>query len=128
MAQVYPYVPRRTTPATACVSGAGMTPGLIRCNVLAITVRMHAEEVMARQWGNLSSRTRKLIIGAGIAEAILKVAVLIDIRHRPANQIRGSKRLWIVAALLVNSAGVGSLSYLVFGRRRQTTGVRRLPG
>jgi hypothetical protein len=44
------------------------------------------------------------------AEAILKTAVLIDIRRRPASQIRGSKRMWIVGAVLVNSAGVGPLS------------------
>jgi hypothetical protein len=74
---------------------------------------------MARRWSDLSNRTRKLIVGAGIVEAMLKTAVLVDIRHRPASQIRGSKRLWIVAALLVNSAGIGSLSYLVFGRRPQ---------
>ena len=72
---------------------------------------------MARRWSDLSGRTRKLIIGAGIFEAILKAAVLVDIRHRPASQIRGSKRLWVVAALLVNSAGIGSLSYFAFGRR-----------
>jgi hypothetical protein len=38
-----------------------------------------------------------LIIAAAIAEAILKAAVLIDIRRRPASKIRGSKRMWIVA-------------------------------
>ena len=78
---------------------------------------MDAEDVMARQWGDLSDRSRRLIITAAIAEAILKTAVVIDIRRRPASQIRGSKRMWIVAAVLVNSAGVGSLSYFVFGRR-----------
>lgn len=77
---------------------------------------------MARRWRDLSNRTRKLIVGTGIFEAILKTAVLVDIRRRPANQIRGSKRLWVVAALLVNSAGVGSLSYFAFGRRRPTVG------
>ena len=72
---------------------------------------------MARRWSDLSDRSRRLIITAAIAEAILKMAVIVDIRHRPASQIRGSKRMWIVAAVLVNSAGVGSLSYFVFGRR-----------
>ncbi|HEY1916894.1 MAG TPA: hypothetical protein VGH27_15095 [Streptosporangiaceae bacterium] len=73
---------------------------------------------MTKRWSDLSSRTRKLIVGAGAIEAILKTVVLIDIRRRPASQIRGSKRLWVVAALLVNSAGLGSLSYLLFGRRQ----------
>ena len=72
---------------------------------------------MAGRWSDLSDRNRKLIIGAAIAEGILKIAVLIDIRRRPANEIRGSKRLWIIAAVLVNSAGIGPLSYFAFGRR-----------
>jgi hypothetical protein len=84
---------------------------------------MDAEDVMARRWSDLSDRSRRLIIAAAIAEAILKTAVLIDIRRRPASQIRGSKRMWIVAAVLVNSAGVGPLSYFAFGRRQRAEGV-----
>lgn len=72
---------------------------------------------MARRWSDLSPRTRRLIIVAGIAEAGLKVAVLIDLRRRPAAEIRGSKRAW-AAAMLVNSAGLIPLSYFAVGRRR----------
>jgi len=78
---------------------------------------------MARRWGDLSERSRKVIIAAAIGEAVLKTAVLIEIRRRPASQIRGSKRMWIIAAVLVNSAGVGPLSYFAFGRRRHAEGV-----
>ena len=78
---------------------------------------------MARRWSDLSDRSRRLIIAAAIAEAILKTAVLIDIKRRPASQIRGSKRMWIVAAVLVNSAGVGPLSYFVFGRQLRAADV-----
>ena len=77
---------------------------------------------MAKRWGDLSERSRRLIIAAAIGEAVLKAAVLIDIRRRPASQIRGSKRMWIIAAVLVNSAGVGPLSYFAFGRRRHSEG------
>jgi len=80
---------------------------------------VEAGKVMARRWSDLSERSRRLIIATAIAEAFLKTAVLIDIRRRPASQIRGSKRMWIIAAVLVNSAGVGPLSYFAFGRRRQ---------
>ena len=73
---------------------------------------------MARRWSDLSEGSRRLIIAAAIGEAVLKAAVLADIRRRPASQIRGSKRMWIMAAVLVNSAGVGPLSYFAFGRRR----------
>jgi hypothetical protein len=73
---------------------------------------------MAGRWGDLSERSRRLIIATAVGEAVLKTAVLVDLRHRPASQIRGSKRMWIVGAVLVNSAGVGSLCYFAFGRRR----------
>ena len=72
---------------------------------------------MATRWSDLSESSRRLIIAAAIGEAVLKMAVLIDIRRRPASQIRGSKWMWIIAAVLVNSAGVGPLSYFPFGRR-----------
>ena len=77
---------------------------------------------MARRWSDLSARNRKLIIMAAIAEAGLKTAVLIDLKRRPASQIRGSKWMWVAIAVLVNSAGAGPLSYFVFGRRPPTNG------
>jgi hypothetical protein len=78
---------------------------------------------MATRWSQLSESSRRLIIAAAIGEAVLKTAALIDIRRRPASQIRGSKRKWIIAAVLVNSAGLGPLSYFAFGRRRHAEGV-----
>jgi hypothetical protein len=78
---------------------------------------------MVTRWSDLSESNRRLIIAAAICEAVLKTAVLIDIRRRPASQIRGSKRMWIIAAVLVNSAGIGPLSYFAFGRRPHAEGV-----
>ena len=77
---------------------------------------------MATRWSELSDSSRRLIIAVAISEAVLKTAVLIDISRRPASQIRGSKRIWIIAAVLVNSAGLGPLSYFAFGRRRPAEG------
>ena len=71
---------------------------------------------MARRWRDLSGRSRKMIIAVGVVEAGLKAAVLIDLKRRPASQVRGSRRMW-AAAMLVNSAGLIPLSYFVFGRR-----------
>jgi NADH:ubiquinone oxidoreductase subunit B-like Fe-S oxidoreductase len=71
---------------------------------------------MARRWSDLSPRTRKVIIVVGIAEAALKAAAAIDMKRRPADQIRGPKWAW-AAGLVVNSAGVIPISYFVFGRR-----------
>ncbi len=56
---------------------------------------MYAGGVMAaKKWSDLSERNRRLIIAAAVAEAGLKTAALIDIKRRPASQIRGSKWIW----------------------------------
>ena len=70
----------------------------------------------ATRWNDLSPRTRKLITAGAIMEAGLKAAVLIDLKRRPASQVRGSKRLWAMA-MIVNSAGIIPICYFVFGRR-----------
>jgi hypothetical protein len=75
------------------------------------------EADMARGWSDLSARSRKMIIAVAVAEAGLKAAVLIDLKRRPASQVRGSRRMW-AAAMLVNSAGLIPMSYFAFGRRR----------
>lgn len=74
---------------------------------------------MAKRWRDLSPRTRKLIIVAGTAEVGLKAAAAIDLKRRPADQVRGPKWAWF-AGLLINSAGLIPLSYFVYGRRRDT--------
>jgi hypothetical protein len=80
----------------------------------------HAEDVMAtrRQWSDLSPRTRRLLSVTAVIEGILKLAALIDIKRRPASQIRGPKWLWAMAVTVVSSAGVLPISYFVFGRRQ----------
>ena len=72
----------------------------------------------ARQWSDLDERTRKLIISVAVVEGILKLAALIDIKRRPANQIRGPKWLWASVVAVVSSAGVLPISYFIFGRRQ----------
>ena len=70
------------------------------------------------QWSDLSERTRRLLIAAAVTDGALRVAALIDIRRRPASQIRGRKWLWAALVAIGNSAGVIPLSYFFFGRRR----------
>jgi hypothetical protein len=70
-----------------------------------------------RQWSELSERTRRLLAIAAVAEGILKLAALIDIKRRPASQIRGPKWLWATVVAVVGSAGVLPISYFVLGRR-----------
>ena len=71
------------------------------------------------RWGDLSQRTRLVLITAAVADGALRVAALIDIQRRPASQIRGRKGVWAAAVTLVSSAGVVPVSYFVFGQRRE---------
>jgi hypothetical protein len=72
----------------------------------------------SRKWGELSSRSRGLIIAAAATETALKAAALVDLKRRPASEIRGSKWLWAPAVTLVNSFGLAPLAYFVFGRKK----------
>jgi hypothetical protein len=69
------------------------------------------------QWSDLSERTRRLIIAVAIADGTLRVAALVDIKRRPASQIRGRKWAWATAVAIVNSCGILPISYFVFGRQ-----------
>ena len=71
-----------------------------------------------KQWSDLSQRTRRLLVAAAAAEGILKVAALIDIKRRPASQIRGPKWLWASLVAVIGSAGVIPVSYFALGRRQ----------
>jgi hypothetical protein len=71
---------------------------------------------MASKWSDLNPRTRRVITVAAVVEAALKAAALIDLRRRPASQVRGSKKLW-ASSMIVNSAGLIPISYFAFGRR-----------
>jgi hypothetical protein len=50
-----------------------------------------------------------------VLQLLLAAATLLDLRRRPSDQVRGSKKLWAGAAF-VNFAG--PLAYFMFGRRR----------
>ena len=71
-----------------------------------------------KQWSDLSPRTRRLLTVTAVIEGILKLAALIDIKRRPASQIRGPKWLWAPAVAGISSAGVLPISYVLVGRRQ----------
>jgi len=80
---------------------------------------VYAEDGMTgrRQRSDRSDRNRRLLAITAVAEGMLKVAALIDLKRRPASQVRGPKWVWATVVTVVSSAGVVPISYFVFGRR-----------
>jgi hypothetical protein len=73
----------------------------------------------AKRWSELSERQRKTLIIGAVAEGVLKLAALVDLKRRPADLVRGPKWLWATSLVVVSSAGALPISYFVFGRRRR---------
>ena len=71
---------------------------------------------MPRRWNQLSTRDRRILTVVAVVEAALKAAMLIDLKRRPDEQVKGSKRVW-AASTVINSAGIIPIAYFVFGRR-----------
>jgi hypothetical protein len=78
-------------------------------------IRRHPGGV-AKRWGQLSERQRRIIVVAAVLETALKLAMLFDLQRRPAAEVRGAKWLWRCTAL-INSAGIAPLAYFLLGRR-----------
>ena len=74
---------------------------------------------MARRWSELSERARRWIVLAAVTEGILKIAALVDLKRRPASEVRGRKWVWATVVTLANSVGVVPLAYFLFGRRNR---------
>ena len=71
-----------------------------------------------KRWNELSPRTRRLVVVAGVVEGVLKLAALADLVRRPSTQIRGSKAAWAAAVTLINALGAVPIAYFARGRRR----------
>jgi hypothetical protein len=68
-----------------------------------------------QKWSDLPQGRRRGIVGVGIVQVGLFIAALLDIRRRPADQINGSKPMWVALSFLNT---VGPLAYFAFGRKR----------
>jgi hypothetical protein len=71
--------------------------------------------VANKRWQDLSTGQRRGIVLSSVVQFALLSAALVDIWRRPEEKIRGSKRLWALAAF-VNF--VGPIAYFAFGRKR----------
>ena len=69
------------------------------------------------RWHQLSPRVRRALIITGAIEGALKVAALVDLGRRRQSEVRGSRKVWAVAIVLVNSAGAVPIGYFLKGRR-----------
>jgi len=70
-----------------------------------------------KRWSDLTARGKAPFVVRGIIQFALLAAALVDIYHRPAAEMRGTKWLWS-AAVFVNFMGIGPIAYFVFGRKR----------
>ena len=68
-----------------------------------------------KRWNKMPPARRAASIITVPIQVGLLVAALIDLRRRPAEQINGSKRLWM---FLVFIYLVGPISYFVIGRKK----------
>src|SRR6476646_6267114 len=66
-----------------------------------------------KKWKDLSSAQRTSIVAQVAIQCALLIWALWDISHRPANKIKGDKRLWTLAAFV---QPVGPIAYFLFGR------------
>ena len=76
---------------------------------------MTNQALTKKQWSDLSPQKRAIFSITGLVQVALLVAALIDLRRRPAEQIKGSKKLWTLVAFI---NFVGPIAYFVLGRKR----------
>ncbi|MFL6001246.1 MAG: hypothetical protein ACJ72P_00395, partial [Nocardioides sp.] len=58
------------------------------------------------RWSDLDEGNRRLVVAGAAVDGALRVAALVDLARRPAEEVRGSKRAWGAALAVVSSAGV----------------------
>ena len=68
-----------------------------------------------KHWRDLSRAQKTRIVLQPMVHLGVLAAVLLDIRRRAPDRIRGSKRLWRLAAFV---QPIGPISYVLFGRKR----------
>jgi hypothetical protein len=69
-----------------------------------------------KQWKDFSAAQKTRIIMTAIYNLTMMTVMLVDLRRRPASQIKGDKRLWVLAAFV---QPFGPIAYFAFGRKRK---------
>lgn len=68
-----------------------------------------------RRWDELSRAQQRAVIAIGAITTIWQLAMLWDLARRPAEQVRGSRRAWVLASFV---RPFGQIAYYAWGRRR----------
>jgi hypothetical protein len=58
---------------------------------------------MSRSWSDLSTEQRAGVVALGTFQVSLQIAALVDIRRRPAEQIKGRKATWVAVSFIIPS-------------------------
>jgi hypothetical protein len=68
-----------------------------------------------KRWQDLNPGQRQAIVVVGAVTSILQIIMLWDLRRRPAEEIRGSKKAWVAASFV---RPLGQIAYLIWGRTK----------
>ena len=79
---------------------------------------MEKQKKQRKQWKDFSSAQKMRMMVRVLAQFAMMIAMLVDLRRRPADQIKGNKRWWYVAAFV---QPFGPIAYFIFGRKRPVT-------
>ena len=71
-----------------------------------------------KRWRDMSPGAKTALLVAGSVDLGLRAWALIDLKNRPQEQVRGSKRGWAIALATVNSTGILPTVYLSWARKR----------
>lgn len=97
---------------------AGTTERSVAMSAVAFQRPFGQPGFMAKKrWNDLSPRARRLILMVGAVETMLKIAALVDLARRPAQDVRGSKSRWAMSIAIINSGGLVPVAYFARGRR-----------
>jgi len=64
---------------------------------------------------HFSTATRARVTGQGIVNLALLIWAVRDIRHRSDDEIKGNRKVWMLAAFV---PPIGPIAYFLFGRKR----------
>jgi hypothetical protein len=80
-----------------------------------LSTRRKTMKNQRKQWKDFSNKRRVRMIITGFVQFTMMVVMLLDLHRRPANQVKGNKRVWLMAAFV---QPFGPIAYFAFGRKK----------